>query len=279
MKSLIKSLLRFRIISFPYRLLIVWRYFGLSLKKGLRWSLQRTEYSNFYYDLTEKNKYELAHFVAFLTDITPDIATGYINEILDNKDLKTHIQKKFEQDKFSKDSSFHLGRRIGWYAFVRALKPRLVIETGVHQGIGAVTIISALKANRSEGFPGKYLGTDIDNEAGELVTGDFLDYGKVLFGDSIESLRGINQQVDLFINDSDHSSMYEYREYIEIAPHLDANAFILSDNSHATDSLLKFSQQFHRQFLLFREEPLDHWYPGAGIGVSIPSHKLPKMPK
>jgi hypothetical protein len=44
-----------------------------------------------------------------------------------------------------KHSQLQLGRRIGWYAFARATKPKLVVETGVHQGIGAVTLIRALE--------------------------------------------------------------------------------------------------------------------------------------
>jgi len=48
---------------------------------------------------------------------------------------------------------------------------------------------------------------------------------------------------------------------------------ILGDNSHVTNKLLKFSIENDRNFVLFREEPKDHWYPGAGIGISFPKAK------
>ena len=79
--------------------------------------------------------------------------------------------------------------------------------------------------------------------------------------------------IDLFINDSDHSASYEYREYQSIKNKLSPKALILGDNSHVTDELLKFSIENDRNFVLFREEPKDHWYPGAGIGISFPKAK------
>jgi hypothetical protein len=76
--------------------------------------------------------------------------------------------------------------------------------------------------------------------------------------------------VDLFINDSDHSAEYEAREYEAIAPLLSENAVILGDNAHVTDKLARFSREQGRNFLMFNERPKDHWYPGAGIGISFP---------
>lgn len=49
---------------------------------------------------------------------------------------------------------------------------------------------------------------------------------------------------------------------------LTETGLILGDNSHATDKLLKFSLSTGRKLLFWKEEPLDHWYPGGGIGFS-----------
>jgi hypothetical protein len=51
---------------------------------------------------------------------------------------------------------------------------------------------------------------------------------------------------------------------------LSPRAVILGDNSHATDSLLDYSRKAGREFIFFDERPADHWYPGAGIGISVP---------
>ena len=197
--------------------------------------------------------------------------TEYVDEVRNDSDLSDHIRTNLLTDKQMKDSRMLLGRRIGWYAFVRAIKPKIVVETGVHQGIGAVTLIRALEKNALEGFPGRYFGTDIDPGAGALVSGKFGDTGKVLYGDSLESLGKLSEEIDLFVNDSDHSAEYESREYELIDAKLSKGALILGDNSHATHSLVNYSLSKGRGFLLFREEPLHHWYPGAGIGVSFPN--------
>ena len=165
-----------------------------------------------------------------------------------------------------------VGRRIGWYALVRAMKPNLVIETGVHHGVGALVLASAILRNQAFGVDGKYLGTDINPLAGELLPDSFDGIADVIIGDSLETLRGLrSSRIDIFINDSDHSSSYELEEYDAIWPLLQANSIILGDNSHATDSLRNFSEAKNRRFLFFKEEPADHFYHGAGIGFSIPS--------
>jgi hypothetical protein len=43
---------------------------------------------------------------------------------------------------------------------------------------------------------------------------------------------------------------------------------ILSDNSHVASALLEFSNVQGQNYLFFKENPKDHWYPGVGIGIS-----------
>jgi hypothetical protein len=269
-----RKIVRFWPFRPAYRITIFSRYFWPHIVCGLNWSLRRTETSNFYYDLTPKNLLELANFVSVVTKVELSKVQEYVDEVRGDSDLAEHIRSNLMTDKHMKDSKMLLGRRIGWYAFVRATKPKVVVETGVHQGIGAVTLIRALEKNALEGFAGRYFGTDIDPEAGVLVSGKFRVTGDVLYGDSLESLGKLSEEIDLFINDSDHSAEYESREYELIHSKLSKGALILGDNSHATDSLMNYSLNKDRGFLLFREEPLHHWYPGAGIGVSFDKSTL-----
>jgi hypothetical protein len=120
--------------------------------------------------------------------------------------------------------------------------------------------------NAQEGFHGRYLGTDIDPAAGGLFCEPYDAMGTILY--PIESLSVLDATIDLLINDSDHSAEYEGREYRVIAPQLSEQAIIVGDNAHVTDELLKFSREAGRQFLFFSEEPANHWYLGAGIGLS-----------
>ena len=247
-------------------------YFAENRKLARAWSKKHTEFSNFYYDLTIKNRMELASLIAAFFQTSPQEVLKYFNEADSDLVLKTTLSNFKLKNPQLKDSSMHIGRRLGWYAITRIVKPSVVVETGVHHGVGALVLSRALQLNRSEGFQGTYYGTDIDLKAGILIK-DFLNENcSVLYGDSIESLRGFADQIiDLFINDSDHSSDYEYREFLEVESKLSKRAIILGDNSHISDSLLRFSMERNRRFIFFAEKPLNHWYPGAGIGISIPS--------
>ena len=106
-----------------------------------------------------------------------------------------------------------------------------------------------------------------------LLDGEYSNTGKILYGDSIESLSGLTEKIDLFINDSDHSDAYEYQEYLTIKHLLSDKSIILGDNSHCTDKLAVFSAEIKRSFLYFQEEPIDHWSPGGGIGISYTKKK------
>ena len=168
------------------------------------------------------------------------------------------------------DKSPSFGRRLGWYAIARALRPRVIVETGVDRGLGSVLLCAALKRNTAEGYLGRYYGTDINPYAGVLLDAPWSEHGKILYGDSITSLSKLTETVDLFINDSDHSADYEYQEYQTVKPLLSPHAVVLGDNAHANDMLLRFSEENGRRFLFFKEQPRGHWYPGAGIGISLP---------
>ena len=202
---------------------------------------------------------------------SPAEVSGYINEIRQEGALRDAIVGRVRSlgRQGGYDPVARFGRRVGWYALVRAMKPQVVIETGVEKGLGATVLCAALLRNSQEGHQGRYYGTDIDRGAGMLFCEPYRSMGEILYGDSIESLAALDVAIDIFINDSDHSADYEGREYRIIESKLSEGAVIIGDNAHVTDELLKFSRETGRQFLFFREEPANHWYLGAGIGLSF----------
>lgn len=136
-------------------------------------------------------------------------------------------------------------------------------------GLSFVISTAALMQNAKEGYEGFYYGTDINHNAGYLLTEPYNQYGKIVYDDSIESLKKINKNIDMFINDRGHSAEYEMREYIAISEKLSDDAIILGDNSHVTDKLETFARSTNRRFLFFAEKPKQHWYPGGGIGIAF----------
>jgi predicted O-methyltransferase YrrM len=244
-------------------------YYAKPLGLINRWAWLDTEDSNFYYTLTSLNRDQLVHIVASVAQQPYSQVAAYFEELESDAELRTHIAQGIVSANYGRDIRINYGRRVGWYAFVRCLKPKIIVETGVDHGVGACVLTSALLRNAAEGFPGRYYGTEIRTEAGRLLSGKYASVGQILYDDSITSLKKLQGPIDLFINDSDHSSEYEYQEYLTVAEKLAPNAVILGDNSHVTDKLSRFSQERNRRFIFFAEKPEDHWYPGAGIGISF----------
>lgn len=243
-------------------------YYKPKLKEISKWAIKNTENDNFYYSLKHRNILELTSLIALITNKSFQEIEKYISEIENDLNLKKHIESMWQKDSKMRDAKLGLGRRIGWYAFTRALKPQVIVETGVHHGVGSCVLITALMKNHSEGFEGYYYGTDIDPDAGILITDEYKKFGEILYGDSLTSLSNLNKRVDFFINDSDHSENYEEQEYNLIASKLSDKSLLLGDNSHVTDKLVNFAKVNNRPYLFFKEDPKDHWYPGAGIGIS-----------
>lgn len=253
---------------------IVATYLKPQKKMARKWIWKRTESDNFYYDLTDSNRQDLAHLISLVSGVTVSEVKGFIEELAADIKLREHIRDSWESNRRLRDAYVGFGRREGWYAMVRALKPRVVVETGVSHGVGSCVLASAILKNRSEGYEGRYLGTDWDPEAGFLLSGTYAEAGQILYGDSISSLEKLDESIDLFINDSDHSFEYEAREYGVIHPMLSTRSVVLGDNSHVSPSLRDYSELTGRRFVFFKEIPKEHWYPGAGIGISLPKEDM-----
>jgi predicted O-methyltransferase YrrM len=196
-------------------------------------------------------------------------ARYYLDELDDDQILHGHIKMTTATSPYARiaDPEPRYGRRAGWYAIARLMKPTVVVETGVDKGLGACVLTAALLLNTEEGHPGHYFGTDINQRAGYLLTGRYAEAGKIIYGDSLGSLANLSEPIDLFINDSDHSTEYERLEYEEVRDRLGSGAIVLGDNSDFSPELLNIAQETGRRFLLFNEQPKNHWYRGGSIGA------------
>jgi predicted O-methyltransferase YrrM len=270
-KKIITSIKILRdIVVFCYRLKIVFNNIINNLYLSFKWLFISRETTNFTYDLTKLNKIYLAQTISHIVDKSFDEIYNYILEVENDNSLKKHIitETKKSDQRFKSNKTVYFGRRIGWYAIVRAIKPKVIVETGVDKGLGACILTAALIKNNSEGYKGYYYGTDINPKAGFLLKNKYKNFGEILYGDSIKSLKHLSKKIDLFINDSNHSEDYEYNEYKVILNKLSKNSIILGDNAHYNSKLFSFSKKYNRSFLFFSEDPKNHFKNGAGIGFS-----------
>jgi hypothetical protein len=262
-----------RVAALPLRARLAGRYNARLLRSTTVWLVRSREHENFTYDLTPTNREHLAWFVALAAGASVSEIRGYLAEIEQDDDLRRHVEgrTRTSDQRGLADRTVRYGRRIGWYALVRAVRPSHVVETGTDKGLGSCVIAAALLRNGR----GTLTTLDVDPDAGYLLAPPYSDPTELVRGDSVAALRALERPVDMFIHDSDHSAAHEAAELVAVEPHLTERSWVLSDNAHVTPELARWAERAGRRFLFFDERPSDHWYPGAGIGLALPLDALP----
>ncbi len=251
---------------FPGRAKLVAKHNAAEVRESARWLVRSREHTNFTYDLTPRNREHLAWWVSAVSGVDVADARGYIRELDEDADLRSHIETGTANSPRRRvaNSEVLYGRRAGWYALTRALRPAHVMETGTDKGLGTCVFAAAILRNGE----GRLTTLDINPNSGYLLTGKYAEVTERLIGDSVAQIRAGSEPVDLFIHDSWHSYEHELAEFEAVAPRLAEPALVLSDNAEVTDALVDWSNARGRRFLYFGEEPVDHWFPGGGIGAS-----------
>ena len=227
------------------------------------------EVDNYTYEIA--NAAELATFVAQVCSSTPERAWALIRELEEDAEFRNSLALGLGTRRDRKRVPQY-GRRAGWYAIVRLLRPALVIEAGVHDGLGSSVLLAALHRNHKDGFEGQLFGIDVDITAGWLIPEALRNDFNFVHSDSVEALSrvGTEHPIDLFIHDSLHIYPHEMQEYRAVHERLSSRGTLLSDNAHVTSALHDFSVGLHRPYFFWHEVPIRHFYPGAGIGASLP---------
>jgi hypothetical protein len=250
---------------FPTRLRVMLGYVWPTVAGAGRWLFTSRETTNFTYCLTDRNLRHLAWWVADLCSIEVEAAEAYMAE-LDGDDELRHLSSgrlAGTSDAAHTDDVLRFGRRVGWYAIVRARRPETIVETGTDKGLGALALAAAVKRNGT----GRVITIDVRPDAGVLSRGS--SEVEHVTGDSLQVLNDLDLSIDLFLHDSNHSADHEAAEYKIVERLLSPDALVLSDNAHAGDALERWATAVGRRFSYFHERPEGHWYPGAGIGAAL----------
>ncbi|MBO4208446.1 O-methyltransferase [Micromonospora echinofusca] len=259
------------VAAFPKRMLRVSKHNAKVLKVSARWLVTSREHHNYTYDLTTLSRSHLAWFVSLICDTPIAQVRTYLDEIESDEHLRRHLEQAIAgaDRRGLADRQVRYARRIGWYAIVRARKPQHIVETGVDKGLGSCVLAAALLRNAAEGHPGRVTSLDINPEAGYLAkVAPWSEVIDLVIGDSIASIKALDRPVDLFLHDSDHSRVHEKREFDAVEGKLAPGALLLTDNVTTTNVLANHAERTGRRFLAYRETPVDHWYPGDGIGAA-----------
>jgi hypothetical protein len=234
----------------------------------LRYLLWDPELDNFTYDLG--NPEELATFVAEVCGVDVDAARAYIDEAAADEELRRSLVARLRQRWDRKPAPLY-GRRLGWYALVRLRRPRLIVETGIHDGLGSSLLLRALQRNESEGAPGKLPSVDVDPAAGWLVEDSLRERWEPVHESTFTALPRLleGREVGMVIHDSDHTYDCELFEFTQAVDHRAPQITLVSDNAHATSALRDVCADKGVEYHFFRERPRSHFYPGGGIGLAF----------
>lgn len=257
--------------SAALRARVLWKYRAAARRKptaALRYLAVGRELSNFTYDID--NYDELVDFVGRVVDAPLERVRDYVQEILADVHLLQEVGTRLSTHR-DRTSTALLGRRVGWYAICRCVRPSLVVETGTRDGLGTSVLARAIQKNAEEAaIAGRVATFDIDDRSGWAVPGALREYVDMHVGDARQMLPTAlhGRRVDVFIHDSLHTYDHERFEFDVAFAH--GCEIVMSDNAHATTALADFARERGWSYSFFRERPIDHFYPGGGIGVATP---------
>jgi predicted O-methyltransferase YrrM len=234
----------------------------------LRYLLLDRELDNFTYPIA--NTAELSAFIAGVLGTDSATVKALIEELATDAELATAIRARLAGRR-DRNPAMPFGRRLGWYAIARLRRPRLIVETGVHDGLGSTALLRALERNAADGFPGELLSVDTRAEAGWLIPDVLRARHRLIVGNSLVGLAAAigGRSVDIFIHDSDHAYTHETSEFETIGPHASAGAVLISDNAHGSSAFADYCARHGLDYRFWRERPRRHFYPGAGIGIAV----------
>ena len=235
---------------------------------ALRYLVSDPELTNFTYPIA--NQDELAQFVADATGIPVAEVIPFLNEVEQNALISRTLANSPSRILMHKRHSY-FGRRLIWYAIARIMKPEVIVETGIHDGLGSVLLLAALQMNAEDGVERRLISVDIAPSSGWLIPTSLKGRWTSVFGSTFDVLEGAvaGHRIGMFIHDSDHTYECEKFEFTTALAHAADTITLISDNSHATSALRDICRENDIRFEYFAEKTQNHFYPGAGNGVAI----------
>jgi predicted O-methyltransferase YrrM len=239
---------------------------GAPLRHNLAYVLLDPEPDNFTYELA--NEQELADWVARVSGRDAAEVDEVLAEARGDRVLTDRLRAATARHWWWSKPQPPFGKRLGWYALARLDRPALIVETGVHDGLGSLLLLRALERNALEGAGGRLVSFDVNPAAGWLAGAD--PRWELRIQSSRDGLPEVLQRSDgvgLFIHDSLHTYEHERWELRTVAPHLAPGGVLISDNVHVTPALAECSQEFGLEYHQLVERPAGHFYPGGAMGA------------
>ncbi len=241
---------------------------GVAVGDHLAFVLTDPEPDNFTYEVA--NESDLAAWVQAVSGADHAAVQAALAEPLCDRALRARLRQATRGHWWWSKPEPPFGRRRGWYALIRLLSPQLVIETGVHDGLGSLLLLRALERNAQSapGSGGRLVSFDVNPAAGWLVGSDRRWELRIESSrDGLPALLRRSEPVGMFIHDSLHTYDHERWELRSAAARLSPGGVLMSDNAHATPALAECCQEFGLAYHEFVERPVGHFYTGGTVGA------------
>ena len=256
-----------------YRLRVLWGDRAIARRNPMgTWHYLRhsRELTNFTYELA--NESEITDFVAAALGAPPETVSMLLAELRSDNELMDELRRGLQR-RASANREPLLGKRRALYCVVRLLRPGVIVESGVKDGLGSAVLLRALERNEAEGDPGMLLGFDIDPDSGWLVDWKAQPERQSLFiGDVRDTLEPVLEEngVDLFINDSLH--VYEHERFeFETAVRCGRSSrlVVYCDDASLTPAFEEVCRGLGARSSRLKEVPKNHYWRGNEIALCM----------
>lgn len=227
-------------------------------------------------------------------DISLDLCSvDYLEELAKNIELRLSIENIVNPVEFFKTKSWDSLLRFGLYRSVqfcltRAIKPQIVVETGVLHGLSSTFFLEAIKLNghgrlHSIDLPSTFEDGAVNNDgfvdtlppglpSGWSIPNQLRVYWSLEIGSSIDQLPKICQmydEIDIFIHDSEHTYETMMSEFQIVWDNIADGGFLIADNVDTNCSFFDFCNYVSKTPVVFPPDP-DHQKlgdPGIRFGL------------
>jgi hypothetical protein len=174
-----------------------------------------------------------------------------------------------------------IGSRLASYVTARALKPELVVETGIYMGLGSLVLLRALERNTQEGHPGELMSFDTNPVAGRLVREELRGRWHRVIGltsDTLpRALRG--HRVGILFHDTSHTEEIQRLEFEAALAHAAPRLVLVDGSGGYVPTLEELCQKrdgsYHRVLLRSRA----HVHPGGELRFAVFETPSPLVPQ
>jgi hypothetical protein len=218
------------------------------------------------YTYAMDNEREYAEFLAPLVGVDPEQVQAWLNEAKTDPYLT--------RDRgicWSSKRRLLLGNRLMWYPITRALKPRVIVEAGIHDGLGSEMFLCALKRNAAEGSPGRLISFDVFEDTGWLVHPDLRSNWQIELEQTTTGLdRALRDvEVDLFLHETPHEDELIRIELDAVMKRAGERLVVIDTSGLQCQTLRQYCDRFDTPHHYFLDKPKDHVVKSFGIGIAF----------